>query len=49
MAHDYISVYREVIHGGELLGGRAPAGETMADLDLDADRGQETSEPSVVG
>jgi glycosyltransferase involved in cell wall biosynthesis len=49
MARDYLSVYREVIRSSELLGGRAAAGETMADLDLDADRGQETSEPSVVG
>ncbi len=49
MAHDYVSVYEEIIRGREMPGGRAAAGETMADLDLDAERGKEPSEPSVVG
>jgi glycosyltransferase involved in cell wall biosynthesis len=49
MAHDYLSVYRKIIRGREMPGGRAAAGETMADLDLDADPGHKSSEPSVVG
>jgi glycosyltransferase involved in cell wall biosynthesis len=49
MANDYISVFEEIIRGREMPGGRAAAGETMADLDLDAERGKEPSEPIVVG
>jgi glycosyltransferase involved in cell wall biosynthesis len=48
MAHDYVSVFEEIIRGRALPGGRAASGETMAALDPDAKRVKAPSEPTVV-